>query len=168
MSSGGSEGNSHQTRRHVGVVAALIVVALLIALAAVLFARSLMPDGTRISLSLYNSDRAERFSAQVQYVCGKDPCGKGADRLFFIVSGGGVGSPTEARVGSTEITEAVIREEADGLPVYYDIPDGEPGYSIIDFPCSVPGEIVRVEAVMEGDDGESRASASGTVECPTK
>ena len=69
---------------------------------------------------------------------------------------------------STEITEAVIREEADGLLVYYDIPDGEPGYSIIDFPCSAPGEIVRVEAVMEGDDGESRASASGTVECPTK
>lgn len=57
---------------------------------------------------------------------------------------------------------------ADRLLVYCGTPDGESGYSIIDFPCSAPGEIARVEVVMESDDGESRASTSGTVECPTK
>lgn len=168
MSSLGLGEDSHQVRRHrVGLMAALVVVAVLIALAVVLAVRALIPESGHITLSLYNSDRAEQFSAQVQYDCGDRPCGREGDRLFFIVSGGGVQPPSEARVGSSEITEAVIREQADGLLVYYPIPEGEPGYSIIDFPCSTPGGTVHVEAVIESGNGESQASSTGAVECPS-
>lgn len=62
----------------------------------------------------------------------------------------------------------MVREQQGGLVVHYGIPEGEPGYSTIDFPCASPGEVVQVEAIVESNGGESRATSSGSIECPAK
>lgn len=158
----------HRFRHRVGLVVAFLVVALLGVVAVVLAVRALLPGGDRVSLSLYDGDSPGSISAQVQYTCDGGACGPGGDRLFFVVSGGGVETPTHARVGATEINEAMVREQQGGLVVHYGIPEGEPGYSTIDFPCASPGEVVQVEAIVESDGGESRATSSGSIECPAK
>lgn len=167
MSAVGPEGNTHQTRRHVRLAVALGVGIPLAILAIVLAIRALMPGGGHASLSLYNSGGAGHFSAQVQYACEGDPCGE-QDRIFFEITGEGVEKPSEARVGDAEITEAVVRKQEGGLLAYFDIPPDEPGYSIIDFPCSDPGAELQVEVIVESDGGEDQSSASGSITCPSK
>lgn len=147
------------------LIAAAVALLLLGALALAIWSLATAGDN-RISLSLYANDDGT-VSAQVQYVCAEGPCGEG-DRLFLNISGGGAGKPTKALVGDTEITEAVIREQEDGLLVYFNTPANEPGYSITEFPCSAPGESLHVEAIMESDDGETRVSASDSVTCPPR
>lgn len=167
MSEIDSEENVHQPGHRVGLAVALVAIAALTALALFLAVRVLAPGGGRASLSLYGIDGEGRISAQVQYACDGDPCGE-RDRLFFSVTGEGIEKPTEARVGGAEITEAVIRDQENGLLVYFSIPPDEPGYSIIDFPCAKHGEALQVEVVVESDDGAAQSSASGQVACPSE
>lgn len=164
----GDDGATHRTRSRLAPVVIVCAVVALLALALFLALRGLSSEGSRISLSLYDSNGKGKITAQVQYACGDDPCGNEGDRLFYEVEGGGVESPASARVGSTEIKEAVIREQGNGLLVYYGIPAGEPGYSLIDFACSSIGDEITVKATVETDSGAEKSSSTGTVTCPSK
>lgn len=155
-------------RPSVGLAVGFVLFAVVVALALFFAVRTLLPGGEdRIDLSLYNSNEDGTVSAQVQYTCGSGDCGETAgDRLFFEVGGAGASAPESARVGSTDIQEAVIREREGGLLVYFSIPPGEPGYSVTVFPCSSPGEDVSVKATLETGDGADQTSSHGTVACP--
>lgn len=168
MSWVGGDGRNRHTRRP-GASRVLIAaaVALVMIGAVVLAIRALASGRSQITLSLYANDDGT-ISAQAQYDCGGGPCGDEGDKLFFKITGDGIKSPTSAKVGSVEITEAVIREAEDGLLVYYDLPAGEPGYSLIDFPCASSGSEIEIEAIVEIDNGAERESATDSVVCPAK
>lgn len=164
----GLEEGDSQTRPRVALLVGLIAVALAVVFALVLAVRAFLPNGNTLTLTLYSNEEDGSISAQVQYACGDAECGQEGDRLFFEVQGEGVQDPVNARVGSVEIAEAVIRPQTGGTLVYYDIPPRETGYSIIDFPCSAPGKELQVRATVETSNGEEQASSTDAVHCPSK